>query len=59
MKGGAQLDDTIEDTIRVTVVATGLGEDGKEENNDFASFLNTSGDEEDAYSDVMSFFKKD
>ena len=56
---GAQLDDTLEDTIRVTVVATGLGEDGKEENNDFASFLNNTGDEEDAYGDVMSFFKKD
>ena len=56
---GAQLDDTLEDTIRVTVVATGLGEDTKEENNDFASFLNNTGDDEDAYGDVMSFFKKD
>ena len=56
---GAQLDDTLEDTIRVTVVATGLGEDSKEETNDFASFLNNASDDEDTYGDVMSFFKKD
>ncbi|MBQ3052967.1 MAG: cell division protein FtsZ [Clostridia bacterium] len=56
---GAQLDDTLEDTIRVTVVATGLGDDKKEENNDFAALFSNTGDEEDAYGDVMSFFKKD
>ena len=37
----------------------GYGEDGKEDNNDFASFLNNTGDDEDSYSEVMSFFKKD
>ena len=56
---GAQLDDTLEDTIRVTVVATGLGDDKKEELGDLASFLNNSADDDEAYDDVMSFFKKD
>ena len=59
---GAQLDDTIEDTIRVTVVATGLGDDKrKKDDNDLASLIkNASADDEDeAYGDVMSFFKKD
>ena len=58
---GAQLDDTLEDTIRVTVVATGLGDDKKEEkNNDLASLLgNTSADDDESYSDVINFFKKD
>ncbi|MGI6279360.1 MAG: cell division protein FtsZ [Acutalibacteraceae bacterium] len=54
---GAQLDDTLEDAIRVTVVATGLGDDNKD-NNDLASFLNTSADEDEAYGEVMNFFKK-
>ena len=58
---GAQLDDTLEDTIRVTVVATGLGDDKKEEkNNDLASLLgNSSADDDESYSDVINFFKKD
>lgn len=56
---GAQLDETLEDTIRVTVVATGLGDDKKEENADLASFLNASADDDEAYGDVMSFFNKD
>ncbi len=56
---GAQLDDTIEDTIRVTVVATGLGDDRKDEGNDIASFLSNTGDDDESYIDALSFFKKD
>lgn len=57
---GAQLDDTLEDTIRVTVVATGLGDDKKEEKaNDLASIIGNASDDDEAYGDVMSFFKKD
>ena len=56
---GSQLDDTLEDTIRVTVVATGLGDDKKEETNDLASFLNNSSDDDESYIDALSFFKKD
>ena len=55
---GSQLDDTIEDTIRVTVVATGLGDDKKSADDDFSSFLINTKDD-DSYGDVMSFFKKD
>ena len=55
---GAQLDDTLEDTIRVTVVATGLGDDKKDENPDLASFLNASADDDETYGEVMSFFNK-
>ena len=56
---GAQLDDNLEDTIRVTVVATGLGDDKKNDANDLSSFLNGSVDDDETYGDVMSFFKKD
>ena len=57
---GAQLDETLDDTIRVTVVATGLGDDKKDDAGDLASFLNSSSnDDDEAYGDVMSFFKKD
>ena len=56
---GAQLDDNLEDTIRVTVVATGLGDDKKNDANDLTSFLNGSVDDDETYGDVMSFFKKD
>ena len=55
---GSQLDDTLEDTIRVTVVATGLGDDKKDTGNDLAAFLNNTNDD-DSYDDVMSFFNKD
>ena len=56
---GAQLDDKLEDTIRVTVVATGLGDDRKDENKDLASFLNTgSNDDDESYIDTLSFFKQ-
>lgn len=55
---GSQLDDTIEDTIRVTVVATGLGDEKKGADDDFSSFLINTKDD-DSYGDVMSFFKKD
>jgi len=55
---GAQLDDDLDDTIRVTVVATGLGDDSKDNNGDLASFINNSADEDETYGDVMSFFQK-
>ncbi len=56
---GAQLDDKLEDTIRVTVVATGLGDDRKDNNNDLASFLNSSSaDDDETYTDALSFFKQ-
>jgi len=54
---GAQLDDTLEDTLRVTVVATGLGDDKKDDAGDLASFLNNSADDDESYIDALSFFK--
>lgn len=56
---GAQLDDTIEDTIRVTVVATGLGDDKRDENPDISAFLSGAGDDDESYMDALNFFKKD
>lgn len=58
---GAQLDDTIEDTIRVTVVATGLGDQkSKNDGNDLASLINSasSDDDDEDYTDVMNMFQK-
>lgn len=56
---GAQLDETIEDTIRVTVVATGLGDEKKEDKGDIlTSFMaNSAKGEDETYDDVMSFFQ--
>ncbi len=57
---GAQLDESLEDTIRVTVVATGLGDDQKDDKKDdgLASIINSvSGDDDEALEDVISFFK--
>ncbi|MBR5923130.1 MAG: cell division protein FtsZ [Clostridia bacterium] len=57
---GAQLDDSLEDTIRVTVVATGLGEMKKKDGSDLASFINSSSDDDDeSYGEVMKFFNND
>ena len=54
---GAQLDDTLEDTIRVTVVATGLGDDKKDDKkDDLASLLGGNTDDDESYTDVISFF---
>ena len=55
---GAQLDDSIEDTIRVTVVATGLGEDKRnEKKDDLASLLGADSDDEDeSFGTVLKFF---
>ena len=55
---GAQLDDTLDDTIRVTVVATGLGDDKKTESSDLSSFLNNNTDDGEDFGDVLSFFNK-
>jgi cell division protein FtsZ len=56
---GAQLDESIEDTIRVTVVATGLGDDKKSSNDSIESIFNSVVDKDETYDDVMSFFKND
>ena len=55
---GAQLDENIEDTIRVTVVATGLGDEKKEDKGDLlTSFMSNTKDDDETYDDVMSFFQ--
>ena len=57
---GAQLDDSLEDTIRVTVVATGLGEPKKKDGADLASLINSSSEDDDeSYGEVMKFFNND
>ena len=59
---GAQLDDTLEDTMRVTVVATGLGDEKKKESSapSIESILSSSSDESDDgnYIDVINLFNK-
>ena len=55
---GAQLDESIEDTIRVTVVATGLGDEKKDDKGDIlTSFMSNNKDDDETYDDVMSFFQ--
>ena len=58
---GAQLDESLEDTIRVTVVATGLGDqkktDKREDLTDLMNDMNTD-DNDESYDDVMKFFQK-
>lgn len=59
---GAQLDESLEDTIRVTVVATGLGDDRRDEKKEdaLAGIINSVNSDDDSELDtVMSFFKKD
>ena len=57
---GARLDDTLEDTIRVIVVATGLGDDKKKDatNSTIESILSSSSEEDDdsTYTDVLNMF---
>ena len=57
---GARLDDTLEDTIRVIVVATGLGDDKKKDatNSTIESILSSSTEEDDdsTYTDVLNMF---
>ena len=55
---GAQLDESIEDTIRVTVVATGLGDDKKnEKKDDLSALLGDTGDvDDDNFGSVLKFF---
>ncbi len=56
---GAQLDDTLDDAIRVTVVATGLGNDKKNPQNDLVSEMLSSSSEDDGpYIDVLDIFNK-
>ncbi|MBQ1961692.1 MAG: cell division protein FtsZ [Clostridia bacterium] len=59
---GSQLDESLEDTIRVTVVATGLGDDRKNDKKDdsLANIIgNVGGDDDEALEDVISFFRRD
>ena len=56
---GSQLDENLEDTIRVTVVATGLGEDKKSKSNDITSMFDTSSDDDESFGEVLNFFRKD
>ena len=52
---GAQIDESLEDTIRVTVVATGLGDEKKDTKKDYISELvSNSTDEDDSYIDSMA-----
>ena len=51
---GAQLDDTLEDTIRVTVVATGLGDEKKESKGDLVAELMSKSDDDDTYTDTIT-----
>ena len=57
---GARIDETLEDAIRVIVVATGLGDDKKKDasNPTIESILSSSKEEEDdsTYTDVLSMF---
>ncbi len=56
---GAQLDDTLDDAIRVTVVATGLGNEKKSPQNDLVSEMLSSSSEDDGpYMDVLDIFNK-
>ena len=62
---GAQLDDTLEDTIRITVVATGLGEEAKKKSSDLGADLSTilggsvDDDDDTTYTDVLNLINKD
>ena len=58
---GARLDDTLEDTIRVIVVATGLGDEKKKEasNPAIENIIGSSSETDDGdYVDVLSIFNK-
>ena len=56
---GAQLDDSLEDTIRVTVVATGLGDDKKSKDSvgaDLSGIFSNDEDEDTNYTTVLDIF---
>ena len=58
---GAQLDDTLEDTMKVVVVATGLGDEKKKETTSpvIETIIGSTADEDDGnYVDVISLFNK-
>ncbi len=57
---GAQLDETLEDTIRVTVVATGLGNEKKEKTG-LEEIIGAANDDDDTYTEtinVLDIFSK-
>ena len=54
---GAQLDESLEDTIRVTVVATGLGEAKKKDAVDLVdAFKSSSDDDDESFGDLVKIF---
>lgn len=58
---GAQLDDSMEDEIRVTVIATGSSFDKKDQKSNTASasitdIMSGNQDEDDEYTDIMTIF---
>ena len=56
---GAKFDDTLEDAIRVTVVATGLGDESDKKDEDLAAKLGgmvQSKDEEEDYTELIDIF---
>lgn len=58
---GAQLDDTLEDEMRITVVATGLGDNGKEETSPADDILNSvsgANDDDGEFATVLDIFNK-
>ena len=56
---GAQLDETIEDTMRITVIATGLGDSAKKEASPLDNLLKESAaDDGDNITDVLDLFSK-
>ena len=59
---GAQLDDTLDDTMKVVVVATGLGDEKKKDSSSpvIESIISSSSDDEDEgnYIDVINLFNK-
>ena len=58
---GAQLDDTLEDEMRITVVATGLGDNGKKETSPTDDILNSvsgANDDDGEFATVLDIFNK-
>ena len=52
---GVQLDENLEDTVRITVVATGLGKEKKKTDSSFVDILSTEteGEDDGTYSELF------
>ena len=55
---GIMFDDKLEDTIKITVVATGASEMPKQPSNDTSFNVDAGNDDDDFYDDVSSIFNK-